>query len=411
MSTNSTRPKPQRNLSLKDSHAGCFRAPATHDAHVNRNGDTDKFQAKVGPTGDGQIVTVIDSGVVHSINHKNCQSSAEGYKQIVATLFYTTYTTKNTTEEVSQYGQFISQAALFDFISRWDKLMVPWRRWDSSHKCLERSEEARVVQLVLLMPEMLSLEDLRRHEELAEYEAKWSIEIVLQPHDVFRRHKRLAVFDMDSTLIEQEVIDEIARFVGVEKEVSAITARAMNGELDFTQSLQARVALLKGVPSDVFEKLKPVITFTPGARELCKALKALGFKLAVLSGGFIPLANHVMSELGLDYAYANQLVISEDGTELTGELTGPIVHAERKALLLEEIAQKESIHLKQTVAIGDGANDLIMMWKAGLGIAFNAKPKVQAEAPCRLNSPTLKDVLYILGFAKGEQDDLLALSS
>jgi len=189
--------------------------------------------------------------------------------------------------------------------------------------------------------------------------------------------------------------------------------------------------LLKGIPSDVFEKLKPVITFTPGARELCKALKSLGFKLAVLSGGFIPFANHVKSELGLDYAYANQvralplklipaysnksvmlqLVISEDGTELTGELTGPIVHAERKAQLLEEIAQKEGIHLKQTVAIGDGANDLIVMWKAGLGIAFNAKPKVQAEAPCRLNSPTLKDVLYILGFAKGEQDDLLALSS
>ena len=106
-----------------------------------------------------------------------------------------------------------------------------------------------------------------------------------------------------------------------------------------------------------------------------------------------------------------QLVISGDGTELTGELIGPIVHAERKALLLEEIAQKEGIHLKQTVAIGDGANDLVMMRKAGLGIAFNAKPKVQAEAPCRLNSPTLKDVLYILGFAKGEQDDLLALSS
>ena len=106
-----------------------------------------------------------------------------------------------------------------------------------------------------------------------------------------------------------------------------------------------------------------------------------------------------------------QLVVSEDGTELTGELTGPIVHAERKALLLEEIVQKEGIHLKQTIAIGDGVNDLVMMQKAGLGVAFNAKPKVQAEAPCRLNSPTLKDILYILGFAKGEQDDLLALSS
>jgi len=227
MSINPTRPKPQRNLSLKDSHAGCFRNPAAHDAHVNTGGDTDKFQAKVGPTEDGQVVTVIDSGVVHSINHKNCQSSAESYKQIIATLFYTAHTSKNTTDEVAQYGQFISQAALFDFISTWDKLMVPWRRWDSSHTCLERSEEARVVQLVLLMPEMLSLEDLRRHEELAEYEAKWSIEVILQPHDVFRRHKRLAVFDLDSTLIEQEVIDEIARFGGVEKEVSVSATRTL----------------------------------------------------------------------------------------------------------------------------------------------------------------------------------------
>jgi len=222
MSTNPTR---ERNLSLKNSHAGCFRAPATHDAQVNTNDGTGKLQAKVGPTKDGQVVTVIDSGVIHSINHKNCQSSTEGHKQIVATLFYTARTDENTTEEVAQYGQFISQAALFDFISTWDKLMVPWRRWDSSHRCLERSEEARVVELVLPMPEMLSLEDLRRHEELAEYEAKWSIEVALQQHDVFRQHKRLAVFDMDSTLIEQEVIDEIAKFGGVEKEVSVSAAR------------------------------------------------------------------------------------------------------------------------------------------------------------------------------------------
>ena len=232
MSTNPTRPKPQRNLSLKDSYAGCFRAPAAHDTYVNRNGDTDKFQAKVGPTKDGQVVTVIDSGVIHSINHKNCQSSTEGYKQIVATLFYIAHTGENTAEEVAQYGPFISQAALFDFISTWDNLMVPWQRWDSSHRCLERSEEARVVELVLLMPEMLSLEDLRRHEELAEYEAKWSVEVVLQPHDVFRRHKRLAVFDMDSTLIEQEVIDEIARFVGVEKEVSVSATRTKNCHIE-----------------------------------------------------------------------------------------------------------------------------------------------------------------------------------
>lgn len=219
MASYPTRPKPQRHLSLKDSHPGCFKAPATHDAYINRNRDSDTFKTQIGSDKQGPVVTVIDSGVVHTINHKNCQSSS-GYTQVVATLFYNGHNNEATTEQAAQYGQFISQAALFDFISTWDKLLVPWRRWDSSHRCLERSEEARVIELVVLMPEMLSLEELRRHEEIAEYEAKWNIEVVLQPHDVFRRHKRLAVFDMDSTLIEQEVIDEIARYVGLEKEVS-----------------------------------------------------------------------------------------------------------------------------------------------------------------------------------------------
>lgn len=219
-----TRPKPQRNLSLKDSHAGCFNSsPPTHDAYVDKHGEhVDTFQAMLGP-GEDKLVTVINAGVVHAINHKNCQPSSEGYKQVVATLFYNGSNSNGSNsvpEQVSQYGPFVSQPALFDFISTWDNLLVPWRRWDSSHRCLERSDEARVVELTVLMPEMLNLQDLRRHEELAEYEAKWGIQAILQPHDVFRRHKRLAVFDMDSTLIQQEVIDEIARFVGVEKEVS-----------------------------------------------------------------------------------------------------------------------------------------------------------------------------------------------
>lgn len=221
MASISTRPKPQRNLSLKDSHASCFNSsPPTHDAYINKHGEhIDRFQTKLGP-GEGKLVTVIDTGLVHAINHKNCQPSSEGYKQIVVTLFYNGNKEGSIPEQVSQYGPFVSQAALFDFISTWDNLLVPWRRWDSSHRCLERSDGSRVVELTVLMPEILNLKDLRRHEEIAEYEAKWSLEVVLQPHNVFRRHKRLAVFDMDSTLIEQEVIDEIARFVGVEKEVS-----------------------------------------------------------------------------------------------------------------------------------------------------------------------------------------------
>ena len=422
--SNPARPKPPRTPSLRDTHANCFLRPASHDAYINYHESTATPQvlrppgptrnevekhdpslaAKFGPITD---VTVRESGIVYTINHKNCQSAADGYKQAIATLFYTGH--RHVEPGGDFRDSFISQAALFDFISTWDKFIIPWRRWDSSHRCLEESEEARVIELSLIMPEILNLDDLRRHEDIAAFESKWGIEVSFQPHDVFHRYKRLAVFDMDSTLIQQEVIDEIARYVGVEEKVSAITSRAMNGEIDFTESLKLRCSLLNGVPATVWETLQPIITFTPGARELCRALKALGFKLAVLSGGFMPLATYVKNELRLDYAVANNLVVSSDGTHLTGELTGRIVDATRKAELLECIARREGIDLRQTIAIGDGANDLLMLKKAGLGIAFNAKPKVQAEAPIRLNSPTLRDVLYILGLPKGEQEDLLAL--
>ncbi|KAI5801404.1 HAD-like domain-containing protein [Peziza echinospora] len=400
------RPNPSRmasvnNLTLKGTaHGSAFASQTSHDALTSG----EAHPSAPPPT----AAKVIDSGLVHGFNHKNCQAEEAG-EHVVATLFHTPPKSPSADTQPEASATHISQAALFDFIGTWDKLFIPWRKWDSSHRCLDSSTVARRIELVLPLPSNLTLADLRRHEEIATFEQRWNIEVVLQPHNVFRKHKRLAVFDMDSTLIQQEVIDEIARYVGLEEQVSAITRRAMNGELDFTASLKARVALLKGVPATVFEDLKSVITFTPGARELCKALKALGFKLAVLSGGFIPLATHVKAELGLDYAYANQLVLNPDGTHLTGDLTGPIIHAEAKASLLAEIAQKEGISLAQTLAIGDGANDLKMMGLAGLGIAFDAKPKVQELAPCRLNSGNLRDVLYILGLTRGEQEDLLAL--
>lgn len=202
---------------------------------------------------------------------------------------------------------------------------------NSSHRCLDQEEQPRVVEVTvspLPNPEYLSFEDLRKHENIWRFEREWNVEVVLQKESVFRRYKRLAVFDMDSTLIQNEVIDEIAKFVGVDKEVAvgsfvsarsivwlmakqAITARAMNGELDFSASLKARVSLLKGVPADVFEKLKSIITISPGARELCRGLKALGYKLAVLSGGFQPLAEWLAGELGLDYAFANHVRASQ----------------------------------------------------------------------------------------------------
>ena len=232
---------------------------------------------------------------------------------------------------------------------------------------------------------------------LVDFERKWGANVVFQSDPPSRRRKQLCVFDMDSTLIQQEVIDEIAKKLHVEAQVSAITHRAMNGELDFTASLRERVALLKGTPATVFDELKNSITLTNGARELVKALKTLGFKTAVLSGGFTPLTSWLASQLGLDYAFANHLAVSEDGKTLTGEVTGEIVDGAKKREHVQQIAAEENIPLKEVIAIGDGANDIPMMQIAGLGIAFNAKPKVQLQAPARINSDSLLDVLYLLG--------------
>ncbi|KAI9825978.1 MAG: hypothetical protein M1819_007479 [Sarea resinae] len=392
-----------------------------------------------------------DSGIIHAMSHRNCQPGPDDAKKVVATIFYKSdrprpppvdaskddLEPENVLEPTYQrgaapiqnvkdyplelpppepepldhlYGPYVSQICLTYFLHILDELQHPYQRVTSSHRCLDSPSHPRVMDIMFSpppSPEYLSFEELRRHESIWRFEREWNVEVVLQHEDIFRKHKRLAVFDMDSTLIQQEVIDEIAREIGVQDEVSAITARAMNGELDFTASLEARVALLKGVPADVFEKLKSVITLTPGARELCTALKRLGFKLAVLSGGFMPLAQWLANELGIDYAHANNLVVSEDGRSLTGELTGSIVNAERKVQLLRTIAARENIPLHQVLAVGDGANDLPMLKAAGLGVAFNAKPLVQLEAPARLNSDSLLDVLYLLGFTKEEQEAIL----
>ncbi|PQE06145.1 phosphoserine phosphatase protein [Rutstroemia sp. NJR-2017a BBW] len=195
---------------------------------------------------------------------------------------------------------------------------------------------------------------------------------------------------MDSTLIEQEVIDLIAASIGVEDAVSAITERAMNGELDFSASLRERAKLLKGAP------------------ELVRALKRMGVKTAVLSGGFISLTQWLADHLGIDYAVANTLESDPNTSTLTGEVLGAIVNAEKKRDLLVEIAKKENIALEQVVAIGDGANDLLMMKAAGLGVAWNAKPVVQMEAQARLNGETLLDLLHLFGLTAEEIQTLSA---
>jgi len=307
------------------------------------------------------------------------------------------------------YGSYVSQSCLTEFFVTLTSIITGLEQNTITSKRLEASKLCRVVEVTFPLPSAspVALETLRRHEAVSRFEREWNVECVFQADTIHRRYKRLALFDMDSTLIQQEVIDEIASLIGVEKEVSAITAAAMNGELDFEASLRARCKLLKGVPSSVFETLKPRITLNEGVKDLITALKRLGFKTAVLSGGFTPLTGWMGQQLGLDYAFANHLVVSEDGATLTGELTGEIVHAQKKRQHVLEIAEKENILLDQVICVGDGANDLPMMGVAGLGVAFHAKPKVQMQAPARLNSKSMLDVLYLFGISKEEQETLL----
>lgn len=233
------------------------------------------------------------------------------------------------------------------------------------------------------------------------------MDVVLQADTVLRRYPQLVVFDMDSTLIEQEVIDLLAASINVQDAVSAITTRAMNGELDFSSSFRERVKLLQGVDASIFEQLQSVITPTKGARDLIRALKRIGCKTAVLSGGFIPLTQYLATNLGIDHAYANSLISDPATNTFTGEVSGTIVNAERKRDLLLEIAQRENVHIDQVVAVGDGANDLLMMRAAGLGVAWNAKPVVQMEAQARLNGSSLLELLFIFGFTAEEVQVLI----
>lgn len=239
-------------------------------------------------------------------------------------------------------------------------------------------------------------------------------ETVNPPYDIVfqlaeaRKNKKLFIFDMDSTLIYQEVIELIAAYADIEDKVAEITERAMNGELDFNESLRERVMLLKGIDATtLWDELKGKLQITNGARELCKALKKLGVTMGVCSGGFIPLANYIKEQLGLDYAYANTLGVDES-CRLDGTTIGYVVNGDKKAELLLEIAAKHGIDPKTAVAVGDGANDLKMMGVAGWGVAWNAKPKVQAEAPCCLNTKSLQDILYIMGYTESEIQSLVA---
>ena len=239
--------------------------------------------------------------------------------------------------------------------------------------------------------------------DLAQVGTENAVDIAVSPGGLMRWAKKLVVMDVDSTLIQQEVIELLGAKAGKGAEIIAITESAMRGELDFAESLRARVALLSGLPESVLTQVQSEITLTPGARTLIRTLHKLGHHVALVSGGFEPVIAPLMSELGIEHMRANNLEII-DGI-LTGKLIGPIIDRAGKAEALREFAAMHSIELEQTIAIGDGANDLDMISLAGMGIAFNAKPAVKAAADSSVSAPYLDSVLYLLGITREEVEE------
>ncbi len=249
------------------------------------------------------------------------------------------------------------------------------------------------LEITTTVPGFLDLDSVKH--DLIEVSTNHKVDVAFLKDNVFRRSKRLIVFDMDSTLIQTEVIDEMAELAGVGDQVKAITEQAMNGEIDFNESLIKRVQALEGLDKEKLVELSNRLPLTEGVEEFIQTVKRLGYKVALISGGFSFFTDRLKDLLKIDYAFANELEFRED--KLTGKVIGTIVNAEQKALLLKLIAQQENISLEQVVAIGDGANDLPMLSTAGLGIAFHAKDIVRKKAEQRMSHGPMTSILYFLG--------------
>ncbi|WP_103348347.1 phosphoserine phosphatase SerB [Amycolatopsis sp. CA-128772] len=242
--------------------------------------------------------------------------------------------------------------------------------------------------------------DAALRSELADAAVEAGVDIAVERAGITRRAKRLVVFDVDSTLIQGEVIEMLGAHAGVEPEIREITEAAMRGELNFTESLERRVSLLAGLPATAIDEVAASIELTPGARTTIRTLKRMGFRTGVVSGGFTQVIDGLVAELGLDFAVANELEI-EDG-KLTGKVIGDVVDRAGKAKVLRRYAAEYDIPLEQCVAVGDGANDIDMLSAAGMGVAFNAKPALREVADTALSHPYLDAVLFVLGLTRGE---------